>query len=98
MQYVVWCPEIGSDQEDAEIFEADSEASAAEKWAAWEDNNNSADYWIVGGQTMEVGVREYGTTSVHYFSVSGANIATYSATLLLTEPQESLVISASEGA
>lgn len=78
MKYEVWCPDLGSGPEDARTFDAHSNYAAAEAWANWEDGH-SADYWIVGGQTARVCVRDCGGTTVHEFVVSGEMAREYRA-------------------
>ena len=56
-KFLVWCPEQGSDADDARTVEAFDHEDAACKWARREDAE-SADYWIVGGDGAVVIVRD----------------------------------------
>lgn len=56
-QYLVWCPDLGSDADDGFAVMAHNPEDAACIWARREDSN-SADYWIIGGQDANVIVRD----------------------------------------
>ncbi len=83
MKFEVCCLDIGSGPDEAKTFEAGCAGAAAEKWANWEDNQ-SADYWIVGGTIATVMVRRVGAEIAHKFMVSGRTERAYCATALAT--------------
>jgi hypothetical protein len=83
MKFEVWCLDLGSGPAEAKSFEADCPRRAAEKWADWEDNQ-SADYWIVGGTIATVMVRRVGEEVAQKFMVSGRTERAYCAKALAT--------------
>ena len=58
--YVVWCPDLGQEQEDGATIPATDPADAAEWWAEWHDRS-SAEYRIVSGREEIVIVRDVET-------------------------------------
>ena len=58
--YVVWCPDLGQDQEDGATIPATDPADAAEGWAEWHDRS-SAEYRISSGREEIVIVRDVET-------------------------------------
>jgi hypothetical protein len=67
--YTVWCPDLGSTQDDGRQLTALSPENAAKDWAQREDCD-SADYWIVKGDGATVCVADE-TGAVHTFRVTG---------------------------
>lgn len=77
-KFLVWCHDHGSGPEDGKVMEAYDARSAAERWAEWEDAH-SADYWIVGGETASVTVRDMSDGTETNFRINGEQTAVYSA-------------------
>lgn len=75
-KYLVWRPDAGETEDDADTFSARSHCDAAERWAE-KDDRNSADYTIVGGSSAEVLVRLEGEEVSRWVSVSGETVASY---------------------
>ena len=74
--FLVWCPDMGSEREDACEIEAIDAESAAQDWAEGEDCN-SAEYSIVSGrQTPVVYVAELNKPA-QMFVVSGEAVPAY---------------------
>lgn len=79
--FLVWCPEMGSEREDAPEIEANDAKSAAEAWAEKEDWY-SAEYSIVSGrETPVVCVAEEGRPE-RQFMVRGESVPYYYATAI----------------
>ncbi|WP_437559327.1 hypothetical protein [Acidithiobacillus sulfuriphilus] len=79
MIYEVWCPENGTTNESAVEIEAVDPYSAAEKWAALEDE---CDVGIAEDErTVTVCVRKSGTSKVLEIFVTGEMLRCYSARL-----------------
>lgn len=76
-QHLVWCPDLGSSDEDGLRIMAHDPDDAACLWAKREDSN-SADYWIVGGTDANVIVRDPNGIE-HALIVSGETIPHYRA-------------------
>ncbi len=78
--YEVCCPEMYSEDEWECVREHDAE-EAAKKWAE-EDDWNTAEYTIVGGEEVEVWVRLKGKEKILKFVVTGESLPNYYATPL----------------
>jgi hypothetical protein len=76
-QYLVWCPDLGSTEEDGRKIMAHDPEDAACLWARREDSR-SADYWIVGGTDANVVVRDPDGAE-HALIVSGESVPSYRA-------------------
>ena len=76
-QYLVWCPDLGSDADDGFSIMAHDPENAACIWARREDSN-SADYWIIGGQDANVIVRDLQGVE-HALIVSSESVPSYRA-------------------
>lgn len=74
--YLVWCPDMGDEREDACEIEAYDAESAAGEWAQEEDWN-SAEYSIVSGRETPVVYVAEGDGPVQAFRVSGEAVPTY---------------------
>lgn len=74
--FLVWCPDMGAEREDACEIEAYDAASAAEEWAEDEDRN-SAEYSIVGGRETPVVCVAEGDGPEQEFRVSGEAVPAY---------------------
>lgn len=77
-RYVVWCPDHCESEDDARAIEAHDAEDAAEKWAE-KDDCESAEYAIVGGDAVEVRVRDVESAAMSAFEVSGESIPSYHA-------------------
>ena len=84
--FIVWCPDLGSTQEDGDRIQASDAEIAAEKWAHMDDAY-SAEYAIVGGQEREVIVVEdrKGAQELR-FKVTGEAVPQYYARLVEQKP------------
>lgn len=84
--FIVWCPDLGSTQEDGDRIKALDAEFAAEKWAQIDDAY-SAEYAIVGGQEREVVVVEdrEGAQELR-FKVTGEAVPQYYARLVEQKP------------
>ena len=67
--YVVWCPDLG-EQEDGATIPATDPADAAEGWAEWHDRS-SAEYRIASGREEIVIVRDVETGEQREWIVRG---------------------------
>jgi hypothetical protein len=82
--FLVWCPDQGGTEADAEKIRAWDTAEAAEKWAEWSDRN-SADYTIVRGSDATVFVKTLGVDfrggdgEIAKLAVSGEAVPSYTA-------------------
>ncbi|WP_368928398.1 hypothetical protein [Mixta calida] len=74
--FLVWCPDMGAERDDACEIEAYDAESAAKKWAEEEDCN-SAEYTIVSGRETPVVCVAEGEGPAQEFSVSGEAVPTY---------------------
>ena len=86
--YVVWCPDLGQEQEDGATIPATDPADAAEGWAEWHDRS-SAEYRIVSGREEIVIVRDVETGEQREWIVRGEAMPYYTA-----QPGESATIRA----
>lgn len=86
--YVVWCPDLGQEQEDGATIPATDPADAAEEWAEWHDRS-SAEYRIVSGREEIVIVRDVETGEQREWIVRGEAMPYYTA-----QPGESATIRA----
>ena len=86
--YVVWCPDLGQDQEDGATIPATDPADAAEGWAEWHDRS-SAEYRIASGREEIVIVRDVETGEQREWIVRGEAMPYYTA-----QPGESATIRA----
>jgi len=86
--YVVWCPDMGQEQEDGATIPATDPADAAEGWAEWYDRN-SAEYCISSGREKIVIVRDIATGRQSEWIVRGESVPYYTA-----QPVESTTIRA----
>ncbi len=68
--YVVWCPDLGQEQEDGATIPATDPADAAEGWAEWHDRS-SAEYRIASGREEIVIVRDVETGEQREWIVRG---------------------------
>ncbi len=68
--YVVWCPDLGQEQEDGATVPAADPADAAEGWAEWHDRS-SAEYRIASGREEIVIVRDVETGEQREWIVRG---------------------------
>lgn len=75
-KYRIWCPDRDKHEENGTIVEQSCAPAAAEKWAEMEDWY-SADFVIVGGQTVEVTVRDLTTGEQSEWTVSGESVPHY---------------------
>ncbi len=74
--FLVWCPDMGSEREDAYEIKAVDAESAAQEWAEEEDSY-SAEYSIVSGrETPVVHVAEINKPA-QIFVVSGEAVPAY---------------------
>lgn len=89
--YVVWCPDLGQEQEDGATIPATDPADAAEGWAEWHDRS-SAEYRIASGREEIVIVRDVETGEQREWIVRGEAMPYYTA-----QPGESATIRAQEG-
>ena len=80
--WLVWQPDGGQEENDAEKVRARTPAEAAEKWAEWDDHR-SADYSIVGGSNATVCVRRADGGEVLRYVVSGESVPSYSAKMVV---------------
>ena len=76
--YVVWCPDLGQEQEDGATIPATDPADAAEGWAEWHDRS-SAEYRIVSGREEIVIVRDVETGEQREWIVRGEAMPYYTA-------------------
>lgn len=76
--YVVWCPELGQEQEDGATIPATDPADAAEGWAEWHDRS-SAEYRIASGREEIVIVRDVETGEQREWIVRGEAMPYYTA-------------------
>lgn len=74
--FLVWCPDMGSEREDACVIEAHDAESAAEKWAEEEDWN-SAEYSIVSGHETPIVCVAEGDEPEQEFIVRGESVTYY---------------------
>lgn len=74
--FLVWCPDMGSEREDACEIEAHDHGSAAEKWAEQEDSY-SAEYSIVSGRETPIVCVAEGDEPEQRFRVSGEAVPHY---------------------
>ena len=79
--FLVWCPEMGTEREDACEIEAFDAEDAAKEWADKEDCY-SAEYSIVSGRDTPVVCVAEGDGLAQSFRVSGEAVATYYATAI----------------
>lgn len=86
--YVVWCPDLGQEQEDGATIPATDPADAAEGWAEWHDRR-SAEYRIASGREEIVIVRDVETGEQREWIVRGEAMPYYTA-----QPGESATIRA----
>jgi len=86
--YVVWCPDLGQEQEDGATIPATDPADAAEGWAEWHDRS-SAEYRIASGREEIVIVRDVDTGEQREWIVRGEAMPCYTA-----QPGESATIRA----
>ena len=86
--YVVWCPDLGQEQEDGATIPATDPADAAEGWAEWHDRS-SAEYRIASGREEIVIVRDVETGEQREWIVRGEAMPYYTA-----QPGESATIRA----
>ena len=77
-QYLVWCHDQTDDPEDGVTIEASDPVAAAELWAE-QDDRESAEYWIVGGNEADVTVKDTNDGTETRFIVTGEDIPSYSA-------------------
>lgn len=77
--FLVWCPDMGSEREDACVIEAHDAESAAQEWAEEEDCN-SAEYSIVSGREEPTVCVAEGDGPEQQFRVSGEAVPHYYAT------------------
>lgn len=87
-KYVVWCPDLGQEQEDGATIPATDPADAAEGWAEWHDRS-SAEYRIASGREEIVIVRDVETGEQREWIVRGEAMPYYTA-----QPGESATIRA----
>ena len=78
--YVIWQPGAGQTEADGTKCSARSANEAAEEWA-WNDDINSNEFHIVGGQPAIVTVRFLDTGEAFEFVVSGESRREYTARL-----------------
>ena len=76
--YVVWCPDLGQDQEDGATIPATDPADAAEGWAEWHDRS-SVEYRIASGREEIVIVRDVETGEQREWIVRGESMPYYTA-------------------
>lgn len=76
--YVVWCPDLGQEQEAAATIPATDPADAAEGWAEWHDRS-SAEYRIASGREEIVIVRDVETGEQGEWIVRGEAMPYYTA-------------------
>lgn len=74
--YLVWCPEYGESEDEAEKIEASDAEEAAAEWAARRDIA-SAEYSIVGGDDAIVNVKNCSTGEAQRLCVSGESVPQY---------------------
>lgn len=77
-KYVVWCPDLGQEQEDGATIRATDPADAAEGWAEWHDRS-SAEYRIASGREEIVIVRDVETGEQREWIVRGEAMPYYTA-------------------
>lgn len=77
--FFVWCPEQGSERDDACEIEAHDAESAAEKWAE-EDDADSAEYMIFRGSEKPTVCVAEGDGPEQRFIVRGESLPCYYAT------------------
>jgi hypothetical protein len=84
-QFVVWCPYLGSTQDDGTTIVTFSAEHAAKTWARNEDAD-SADYWIVKSfEGTTVKVLEVSTGTIHNILVTGEAEPIYTAMTISSE-------------
>jgi len=74
--FLVWCPDMGAEREDAWEIEAYSAEAAAAQWAEEEDSY-SAEYSIVSGRETPVVYVAEGDGPAQAFRVNGEAVPTY---------------------
>ena len=79
-RYVVWQPEGGQTEADGTKVSARSTQVAAEEWAS-NDDWNSNEFAIVGGQPATVMVRDLDSGKAFEWIVSGESVRRYMAQL-----------------
>jgi len=79
--FLVWCPDMGAEREDASEIEAHDAESAAQEWAEEEDCY-SAEYSIVSGRETPVVCVAEGDGPEQQFRVSGEAVPQYYATAI----------------
>lgn len=79
-RYIVWCPDIGQEQEDGAKVTARCPQTAAQEWADWQDRR-SAEYSIVGGTDVTVTVLDINSGERRDWIVSGESVPIYRARL-----------------
>jgi hypothetical protein len=77
-RYIVWCPDLGQEQEDGLKITASGTRQAVEDWAEWHDNVG-AEYSIVGGKDATVTVMSIKSGDKRDWIVSGESMPIYRA-------------------
>jgi hypothetical protein len=67
--FEAWCPDMGEESKDSVAIEASDEKRAAEMWAEWDDSGNN--YFIAGGSSVTVMVRDVENRALYRFLVVG---------------------------
>lgn len=86
-EYDVWCPERGQTEDDARTIQAILPRVAACRWAE-RDDAESGDYSIVGGNPVDLCVRQSGSPTVERFCVNGEAVPEYFAVRVDVPPQQ----------